>query len=373
MQLLGKGFHSCYFNAYFQSTQGNVKNLSMLKIKFISQSSGIEYEFDRLPITIGRTDECDLLLGGSGISKKHARIEERIDGYHIIDLDSLNGVAVNGERITNCLLEHGDIIQFGSVHLELHEIQPAKPIISQIEGKASFKPRKSSYSDYSPYENSDEREELEPIKLNESTAEQLKKAIGHKSDTTEDTPDDASSDVDSLTDPEDVTPTRPEQEGPAAPILLTGLANFHHLTVDLAYNCRYDICILSQKLDRTVFHSTEMRTALFDLIKRRSSIQVKILVKDTRDMLRRKHEILNLYRRIPSNVSIKKIPSVLGAEIRENYVIFDSIKTLHQKDWHHEDISLNYSPSQLLALKVVQFRYVWEMSRTPPELKTLTL
>jgi hypothetical protein len=48
--------------------------------------------------TIGRSRECDVVLGDSNVSRKHAEIRPRGDGWTITDLGSTNGVRVNGRQ-----------------------------------------------------------------------------------------------------------------------------------------------------------------------------------------------------------------------------------------------------------------------------------
>jgi hypothetical protein len=48
--------------------------------------------------TIGRSRECDIVLGDSNVSRKHAEIRPRGDGWTITDLGSTNGVRVNGRQ-----------------------------------------------------------------------------------------------------------------------------------------------------------------------------------------------------------------------------------------------------------------------------------
>ena len=51
-------------------------------------------------ITIGRHQDCDIVLNSNTISKKHASIERSVKGDYLLkDLNSLNGVFVNGRRI----------------------------------------------------------------------------------------------------------------------------------------------------------------------------------------------------------------------------------------------------------------------------------
>ena len=58
------------------------------------------------------------------LSRTHARIVRRQDSYWLLDLDSMNGTYLNGQRIFDqALLQHGDEIRLGQTVLrfELHD------------------------------------------------------------------------------------------------------------------------------------------------------------------------------------------------------------------------------------------------------------
>lgn len=63
---------------------------------------------------IGRGDRADFRLDDEIISRLHARIAKKHDGYVIDDLESRNGVFVNGEQVTTHRLSFGDRIGVGS-------------------------------------------------------------------------------------------------------------------------------------------------------------------------------------------------------------------------------------------------------------------
>ena len=67
--------------------------------------------------TIGRSRECDVVLGDSNVSRKHARIALGEDGqWTVQDLGSTNGVQVNGARATTRVaLRSGDRLDLGTV------------------------------------------------------------------------------------------------------------------------------------------------------------------------------------------------------------------------------------------------------------------
>ena len=75
----------------------------------------------RYPITnttwrIGRTRDNELALQDKSVSRRHAEIHRYSNGTFIIfDVDSLNGVYVNDEKIKKKKLEEGDIVEIGDV------------------------------------------------------------------------------------------------------------------------------------------------------------------------------------------------------------------------------------------------------------------
>ena len=75
-------------------------------------------ELTKLPIRIGRAPECDLRLDDSSVSRNHAVIDTIQEQFIIDDLDSVNGVWVNGTRITTRTeLKHNDQIMIGDYEL----------------------------------------------------------------------------------------------------------------------------------------------------------------------------------------------------------------------------------------------------------------
>jgi pSer/pThr/pTyr-binding forkhead associated (FHA) protein len=70
-------------------------------------------------LVVGRGEECDLLLAERSISRRHAELAARDDGFVVRDLGSSNGTQVNGRAAPQggYLLSPGDIVAFGDVEL----------------------------------------------------------------------------------------------------------------------------------------------------------------------------------------------------------------------------------------------------------------
>lgn len=64
---------------------------------------------------IGRSPACKVVLNDEAVSRRHARISQTPDGFFIEDLDSANGVMVNGEEVHGPHpLNENDVILIGS-------------------------------------------------------------------------------------------------------------------------------------------------------------------------------------------------------------------------------------------------------------------
>jgi pSer/pThr/pTyr-binding forkhead associated (FHA) protein len=68
-------------------------------------------------VTIGRAPESSIFLDDVTVSRKHAEIRRREDGFHVHDRGSLNGTYVNSERVEETKLASGDEIQIGKFKL----------------------------------------------------------------------------------------------------------------------------------------------------------------------------------------------------------------------------------------------------------------
>ena len=69
-----------------------------------------------------RTGDNQIVVAGSGASRRHTRIQFHDGAYWAIDLGSTNGTLINGERIrVRHRLRHGDVIEYGDYRLEYRD------------------------------------------------------------------------------------------------------------------------------------------------------------------------------------------------------------------------------------------------------------
>ncbi|GEM_PF-172622 len=95
----------------------------------LKQADGSEttHELDRDLMTVGREPHSKILLDDSTTSIYHAEIRHAGGVYILRDAGSSNGTFVNGNRVTECELHDGDIVNFAGQEAVFHSDEAPKP------------------------------------------------------------------------------------------------------------------------------------------------------------------------------------------------------------------------------------------------------
>lgn len=107
--------------------------LSKCKLTILSgESKDKEFELQKPVIKVGTKSDNDLVLKDDTMSRNHLEIIQTKDGYLCRDLESMNGVFINGIRIKEAFLTSGSIIRAGKTEFkflpmdETFEVVPSK-------------------------------------------------------------------------------------------------------------------------------------------------------------------------------------------------------------------------------------------------------
>jgi pSer/pThr/pTyr-binding forkhead associated (FHA) protein len=87
------------------------------------------------PVTIGRSSACDITIDDDLASREHCRIA--LEGVRVLltDLESTNGVLVNGVRVNKTAdLYHGDTVTIGTQQIVLQR-QHRAPVVTPALGE----------------------------------------------------------------------------------------------------------------------------------------------------------------------------------------------------------------------------------------------
>lgn len=78
--------------------------------------------------TVGRSEECTFPIPSRRLSRQHARVFSGPGGWCVEDLNSTNGVHVDGAKIASAVLTHGQEVRFGPVPFRF-EIESVSPVV----------------------------------------------------------------------------------------------------------------------------------------------------------------------------------------------------------------------------------------------------
>jgi Protein of unknown function (DUF3662)/FHA domain len=75
---------------------------------------GRTHRVEKRRVLLGRSRECDIQIEDPNVSRRHAELRQEGSSYWIVDLDSTNGIEVNGRRVKRAKLDEGDTFTVGS-------------------------------------------------------------------------------------------------------------------------------------------------------------------------------------------------------------------------------------------------------------------
>jgi hypothetical protein len=97
-------------SAELQERTARTKRYRMLPVR---RGYGTGFDLSKQRITIGRSNDSDIRLEDTSVSRSHALIFVSPGGSIIEDSGSTNGILVNDERVERAVLHDGDIVCLG--------------------------------------------------------------------------------------------------------------------------------------------------------------------------------------------------------------------------------------------------------------------
>jgi pSer/pThr/pTyr-binding forkhead associated (FHA) protein len=97
-------------------------------LRLLLLPGGLCVEMTRPNMLVGRHSEADVRLALPDVSRRHCRFLFQHGNWKVIDLDSTNGVFVNGERMHEATLYDGDQIRLGSFLFAVRLEAPSRPM-----------------------------------------------------------------------------------------------------------------------------------------------------------------------------------------------------------------------------------------------------
>jgi predicted component of type VI protein secretion system len=113
--------------------------------QLLAMTEGPSIVLDKPILLLGRHPECDIQIDSRKVSRRHCCIAQVADYLVVRDLDSTNGIRINGARVLEGKLRHGDELTIGNnryqvnwpdgapqpqANLMKRELAPVAPIAS---------------------------------------------------------------------------------------------------------------------------------------------------------------------------------------------------------------------------------------------------
>ncbi|MGZ5369645.1 MAG: FhaA domain-containing protein, partial [Aeromicrobium sp.] len=112
-------------NAAVTPVQGQrMTETALTSSDVVLEVNGMKHPLAPPGVVIGRGAEAELRIDDPGISRRHAQFRvQTVEGkttVTVIDLDSTNGVILNGRRVTEAEVGNGSEIRLGNTTLTIH-------------------------------------------------------------------------------------------------------------------------------------------------------------------------------------------------------------------------------------------------------------
>lgn len=78
-----------------------------------------KFEINKDRTSIGRVAGNDIVLDDAAVSSSHCYVARRGDRFVLHDLNSTNGTLLNGERVSECELDNGQVVTVGALEMKL--------------------------------------------------------------------------------------------------------------------------------------------------------------------------------------------------------------------------------------------------------------
>jgi hypothetical protein len=96
--------------------------------------SGPPIEVTKDEALVGRDPGCDVVVADGSVSRRHAKLQRRGEGFTVVDQGSANGTFIDSQRVAEVTLRHGQELRFGAISftVEIEGIEDAGATVAGI-------------------------------------------------------------------------------------------------------------------------------------------------------------------------------------------------------------------------------------------------
>ncbi len=125
-------------------------------------------------------------------------------------------------------------------------------------------------------------------------------------------------------------------------------------------------------LEHGIYDNSKMVDAFSNFARNNRNAELQILIEDINAVVQRDHLILDLSRRLPSSIKIRKASAPMGEKLT-SFLLADTSGVLAQSDKSEQPRIINFNNRIKVAKLAISFDQVWHKSVSPAELRSLPL
>lgn len=141
--------------------------------------------------------------------------------------------------------------------------------------------------------------------------------------------------------------------------------------VNLIQQGRSTICIFSSNLDPFLLNTESARLAFSTLVRNHRRAEVRFLVEDPQAIVDANHQLMHLYRRLPSKIFMRKL--IIDPPESYQFMTVDDDKIWLQHKASEYIGFANYDARPEVKRFSSLFKDMWKHSEESPQLRRLTI
>ena len=158
--------------------------------------------------------------------------------------------------------------------------------------------------------------------------------------------------------------------------LLDCAVDLREHALKLALGGRRQLKILSHHLDAALYDSEDFCSALSALARRHRSCQIQILIKDSKPLIERGHQLIRLAQRLPSTVKVRCLRQQANYPLdnqKEAFMLVDADGLLYKHDDKVMQGFANYAAGPEVKNLTPVFERLWQFSEPDSNLRQLKI
>lgn len=154
--------------------------------------------------------------------------------------------------------------------------------------------------------------------------------------------------------------------------LFTSEADMTALIDTIAGQAQQRIWLYDRVLDHDLYDRLRFREIVSALARRHPQSEVRLLIHDDQPLIKRRHQIVELMRRIPSRVELRLVSDEYPTE-NQPFLLADREGVVYRHNFEKPEGFAGFSDSRRVKLLSENYQRMWDAGKNSPELRELPI